>query len=50
LTLGFLLPGVEKFLQDPRLTFKTALVLIFFLQNALTLFFAPVLLRRRDYA
>jgi anti-sigma factor RsiW len=50
LTVGFLLPGIEEFLQNPRLSFETALVLILLLQNALTLFFAPVLMRRRQYS
>jgi anti-sigma factor RsiW len=46
LTLGFLMPGVRDFIDNQKLTLGTALVLILILQNTVTLFFAPVALRR----
>ncbi|OGD22473.1 MAG: hypothetical protein A2W03_02620 [Candidatus Aminicenantes bacterium RBG_16_63_16] len=49
LTLGFLIPGVQDFVENQKLTLGTGLVLVLILQNTLTLFFAPVVLRRRRY-
>jgi anti-sigma factor RsiW len=46
LTLGFLIPEVQDFIENQKLTLGTALVLIILLQNTLTLLFAPVVLRR----
>jgi anti-sigma factor RsiW len=46
LTVGFLIPGIEKFLEDQRITWQTAAVLLLLLQNTLTLFSLPVILRR----
>ncbi len=46
LTLSFLIPGVQDLVENQKLTLGTGLVLILILQNALTLFFAPVVLRR----
>jgi anti-sigma factor RsiW len=46
LTLGFLIPGVQDFVENQKLTLGTALVLILLLQNTLTLLLAPVVLRR----
>jgi anti-sigma factor RsiW len=47
LTLAFLLPGLEEFQQSERLTLGTGLGLLLLLQNALTLLFAPVVMRPR---
>jgi anti-sigma factor RsiW len=49
LTLGFLMPGVRDFIDNQKLTLGTALVLILILQNTVTLFFAPVVLRRERH-
>ena len=49
LTLGFLIPGVQDFVENQKLTLGTGLVLVLILQNTLTLFFAPVVLRRRRH-
>ena len=46
LTLVLLIPGLEDFRQSQKLTLGTALVLLVILQNALMLFFAPLLMRR----
>jgi hypothetical protein len=46
LTLCFLIPGLAGFRQSQKLTLETALVLLVILQNALMLFFAPLLMRR----
>jgi hypothetical protein len=46
LTLGFFIPGIQDFVENQKLTLGTALVLIIIVQNSLTLFFAPVVLRR----
>jgi hypothetical protein len=46
LTLVFLIPGLEEFRQSQKLTLGTVLVLLVILQNALMLFFAPLLMRR----
>jgi len=47
LTAAFLVPGVGGFLRDQKVTLEAVLVLGIILQNALTLFFAPVIMRRR---
>ena len=46
LTVGILIPGVQEFVENQKLTVGTGLVLALILQNTLTLFFAPVVLRR----
>ena len=46
LTAAFLVPGIEGFLRDQKFTLEAVLVLGIILQNALMLFFAPVILRR----
>jgi hypothetical protein len=46
LTLCFLIPGLEEFRQGQQLTLGTALVLLVIFQNALMLFFAPLLMRQ----
>ena len=46
LTLTFLIPGLEKFRQSQELTLGTVLAILVILQNALMLFFAPLLMRR----
>jgi len=46
LTVVFLIPGLEQFRRSEELTLGTALVLLVILQNALMLFFAPLLMRR----
>jgi anti-sigma factor RsiW len=50
LTLSFLIPAIEEFRQDQKVTVETVLVFIVVLQNALMLFFAPVLLRRGRFS
>jgi predicted anti-sigma-YlaC factor YlaD len=45
LTIDFLIPRIERFWQDQKITLETALVLVLLLQNALMLFFAPVIMR-----
>jgi anti-sigma factor RsiW len=47
LTAVFLVPGIEEFLQNQKATLEAVLVLGLILQNALMLFFAPVIIRRR---
>lgn len=47
LTAGFLIPGLEEFLQKQSFSLRTVLALILILQNALTLFFVPIIMRRR---
>ncbi len=47
LTAAFLVPGIEGFVRDQKLTLEVVLVLGIILQNALMLFFAPVIMRRR---
>jgi hypothetical protein len=49
LTLGFLIPAVHEVIENQKLTFGAALVLGLVLQNTLTLFFAPVVLRRERH-
>jgi hypothetical protein len=49
LTLAFFIPGLQDFMQNQKLTLGTALVLILILQNALTLLFAPVVMRRQRH-
>jgi len=46
LTLLFLIPGLEEFRQSRELTLGAAIVLLVIFQNALMLFFAPLLMRR----
>jgi hypothetical protein len=46
LTLCFVIPAVEEFRQNQKVTFEMVLVFIVLLQNALMLFSAPVLLRQ----
>jgi hypothetical protein len=50
LTLGFFIPGIQDFVENQKLTLGTALVLILILQNTLTLFFAPIVLRRERHS
>jgi hypothetical protein len=50
LTLCFLIPGLEEFRQSQKLTLGTALVLLVILQNALMLFFTPLLMRRGRFS
>jgi hypothetical protein len=45
LTIDFLIPRIEKFWQDQKITLETSLVLVLLLQNSLMLFFAPVIMR-----
>jgi len=45
LTLCFLIPGLEEFSESQKLTLGTVLVLLVILQNALMLFFAPLVMR-----
>ncbi len=47
LTAAFLVPGVEGFLRDQKFTLEAVLVLGIILQNALMLFFAPVILNKQ---
>jgi anti-sigma factor RsiW len=47
LTAAFLVPGVEGFLHDQKFTLEAVLVLGIILQNALMLFFAPIILNKR---
>jgi hypothetical protein len=47
LTLAFLIPGIEEFSKSQELTAEIILLLILILQNGLTLFLAPVIMRRR---
>jgi hypothetical protein len=46
LTIVFLIPAIEEFHQAQKVTIETVLVFMVVLQNALMLFFAPVLMRR----
>ena len=50
LTVAFLVPGIEKFLEEQRFSLDAVLVLGIILQNALMLFFAPVVMRRRRFS
>lgn len=50
LTLAVLIPGLEEFRQGQKLTAGVALALGILLQNAVALFFAPVLMRRRPFS
>ena len=47
LTLVFLVGGIEDFSRSREVTVEIILLLILILQNGLTLFFAPVIMRRR---
>jgi hypothetical protein len=49
LTIDFLIPRVEEFWQNQKVTLEMGLVIILLLQNALMLFFAPVIIRRPRY-
>jgi anti-sigma factor RsiW len=49
LTLGFLVPAAQVFIEDRKLTLGTAFALTLVLQNTLTLFFAPVVLRHERH-
>jgi anti-sigma factor RsiW len=46
LTAGFLIPGLEEFLQKQSFSLRTVLTFVLMLQNALTLFFVPIIMRR----
>lgn len=48
LSIGFLVPAVQAFIQDQKLTLGASLALGLILQNALTLVFAPVVLKREN--
>ena len=50
LTIIFLIPAIEEFRQAQKVTVETILVFMIVLQNALMLFFAPVLLRRGRFS
>jgi anti-sigma factor RsiW len=50
LTAAFLVPGIEKFLEEQSFSLETVLVLGLILQNALMLFFAPVVMRRHRFS
>jgi len=50
LTLAFLIPCIEEFLEKQSFSLRTVLVLVLILQNSLMLFFAPVIMRRRGRA
>ena len=50
LSLGVFIPGVQDFAENQKLTLGPALALILIVQNALTLFFAPVVLRRERHS
>ena len=47
LTVALLVGAIEEFSRSREVTAETALLLILILQNGLTLFFAPVVMRRR---
>ena len=47
LTLCFLIPGIEEFIKNQEITAETVWGLVLILQNALVLFFIPVIMRRR---
>lgn len=47
LTLAFLIPGIEEFLEKQSFSLRTDFVLVLILQNALMLFFAPIIMRSR---
>ena len=49
LTAAFLVPGIEKFLEEQSFSLEAVLVLGIILQNALMLFFAPIVMRRRRF-
>jgi hypothetical protein len=46
LTLTFFIPTVGEFFETQKVTVETVLVFVVVLQNALMLFFAPLLMRR----
>jgi anti-sigma factor RsiW len=50
LTAIFLIPAIEEFRQAQKVTLETVLVFMVVLQNALMLFFAPVLMRRGRFS
>lgn len=50
LTLSFLIPGVEAFRQEQKITLEAVVALLLVFQNALMLFFAPVIMRRRRFS
>lgn len=50
LTIIFLIPAIEEFRQAQKVTVETVLVFMVVLQNALMLFFAPVLMRRSRFS
>jgi len=50
LTAIFLIPAIEEFRQAQKVTVETVLVFMVVLQNALMLFFAPVLMRRSRFS
>jgi anti-sigma factor RsiW len=47
LTAGFLIPGLEEFLQKQSFSLRTVLTFVLIFQNALTLFFVPIIMRQR---
>jgi anti-sigma factor RsiW len=47
LTAGFLIPGLEEFLQKKSFSLRTVLTFVLILQNAVTLFFVPIIMRGR---
>jgi hypothetical protein len=49
LTLAFLIPGILEFWQNQKLTPGIVLVLVLILQNALALFFVPIIVRRQQW-
>jgi hypothetical protein len=50
LTLCFLIPGIEAFRQEQKITLEGVLALLLVFQNALMLFFTPVIMRRRRFS
>jgi anti-sigma factor RsiW len=49
LTLALFIPGLQGLAENQKMTLGAALALILVLQNALTLLFAPVVLRRQRH-
>ncbi len=49
LTLAFLIPGILEFWRNQELTPGIILVLFLILQNALALFFVPIIVRRQQW-
>lgn len=49
LTLSFLIPGIEEFLQEQKFSALSILLFVLLLQNALALFFIPLLMRQRRF-